>query len=105
MGFEAFLGNSKAVTAVREMLACGRVPGALLFAGPDGVGKKTLALMLAKALNCQKRLPGGDDFCGECPHCRKAEEFLTASREDLTRRRESKDAQKRTDGLLYSISS
>jgi len=101
MGFESFLGNTKAVTAVREILASGRVPGALLFAGLDGVGKKTLALMLAKALNCEKRPAGGDDFCGECPRCRKAEEFLTATRDDLSRRRESKDAQKRTDGLVY----
>jgi DNA polymerase-3 subunit delta' len=101
MGFDSFLGNTKAVSAVREMLASGRLPGALLFAGPDGVGKKTLALRLAKSLNCEKRPPGGDDCCGECPRCRKAEEFLTATRDDLRRRRESKDAQKRTDGLIY----
>ena len=101
MGFDSFLGNPKAVTAVREMLASGRVPGALLFAGPDGVGKKTLALRLAKSLNCEKRPPGGADFCGECPRCCKAEEFLTATRDDLARRRESKDAQKRTTGLVY----
>ena len=101
MGFESFLGNPKAVSAVREMIASGRVPGAMLFAGPDGVGKKTLAIMLAKSLNCEKYQSGGADFCGECPRCRKAEELLTATHDDLARRRESKDAQKRTDGLLY----
>ena len=98
MGFESFLGNAKAVTEVRGMLASGRVPGALLFAGPDGVGKKTLALMLAKALNCERC---ADDFCGECPRCRKAEQMLAATREDLARRRESKDSQKRVEGLVY----
>ncbi len=101
MGFDAFLGNSKAVTAVREMLAADRVPGGLLFAGPDGVGKKTLALMLAKALTCEKRPAAGDDFCGECARCRKADEFLASAREDLARRRDLKDAQRRLEGLIY----
>ena len=54
MGFDSFLGNPQAVAAVREMLANGRVPGALLFAGPEGVGKKTLALMMAKAMVCER---------------------------------------------------
>lgn len=98
MGFETFLGNAKAVAAVRDMLTSERVPGALLFTGPDGVGKKTLALMLAKALNCVERR---DDFCGACPLCHKAEEMLALTREDLARRRETKDAQKRVEGLVY----
>jgi DNA polymerase-3 subunit delta' len=98
MGFETFLGNSKALESVREMLNSGRVPGSLLFTGPEGVGKKTLALMLAKALNCDRQT---GDFCGECAACRKAEEMLGATREDLARRRESKDAQRRVEGLVY----
>ncbi len=101
MGFETFLGNTQAVTDVRGMLANNRVPGALLFAGPDGVGKKTLALMLARALNCERRAPGQDDFCGECARCRKAGEMLASTREDLDRRRAVKDATKRVDGLVY----
>ena len=98
MGFDTFIGNPKAVAALRGMLASGRMPGALLFAGQEGVGKKTLALMVAKALNCERR---ADDFCGECSRCRKAEEMLAATREDLARRRESKDTQKRVEGLVY----
>jgi DNA polymerase III gamma/tau subunit len=68
MGLVAFLGNPKAVASVREMVVNVRVPGALLFSGPEGVGKKTLALMLAKALNCE-RLSAQGDFCGECGRC------------------------------------
>jgi DNA polymerase-3 subunit delta' len=101
MGFDSFLGNAKAVQAVRDMLGRGRVPGSLLFTGPDGTGKKTLALMLAKALNCERRGPHGDDFCGECSHCRKSDEFVAAGSEDLARRRDIKDAQKRVEGLVY----
>ncbi|TAM84639.1 MAG: DNA polymerase III subunit delta' [Acidobacteria bacterium] len=101
MGFDSFLGNARAVQSVRDMLGRDRVPGSLLFAGPEGVGKKTLALMLAKALNCERRGPGHNDFCGECSHCRKADEFIAIGTEDLARRRDIKDAQKRTEGLVY----
>jgi DNA polymerase III delta prime subunit len=98
MGLSEFLGNPQAMAAMRAMLTSGRVPGAMLFTGPEGVGKKTLALMLAKALVCER---GQGDFCGECGRCRKAEEMLAATREDLARRRLIKDSQKRVDGLVY----
>ncbi len=101
MGFDSFLGNPTAARAVRDMLASDRTPGALLFAGPDGVGKKRLATMLARALNCERRSPGQSDFCGECARCRKAEEMLAAARDDLACRREIKDTQRRVEGLVY----
>ncbi|MDR3675210.1 MAG: hypothetical protein P4N24_06950 [Acidobacteriota bacterium] len=98
MGFDTFLGNARAVAAVREMLTGGRVPGSLLFTGPEGVGKKTLALMMAKALVCER---GGADFCDQCARCRKAEQIFAAEREDLARRRELKDSARRVEGLVY----
>ncbi len=52
------------------MLEAGRVPGALLFAGEEGVGKKLFALELAKALNCRTPVDGVD-ACGECSSCRR----------------------------------
>ena len=101
MGFDSFLGNAQAVQTVRDLLARGRMPGSLLFTGAEGTGKKTLALMLAKALNCERRGAQGGDFCGECSRCRKADEFLASGAEDLARRRSIKDAQKRVEGLVY----
>lgn len=98
MGFESFIGNPLAVATLREMLVTNRVPSSMLFSGPDGVGKKTLALMFAKALNCER---GGGNFCGECGHCRKSEEMIRAAGEDLARRRATKDATRRVEGLLY----
>ncbi len=98
MGFDSFIGNPQAVAAVREMLAADRVPGALLFAGPEGVGKKTLARMFAKAMVCER---GPSDFCDECPRCRKAEQMLAAGQEDLARRREIKESARRVEGLVY----
>src|SRR5207245_9987895 len=98
MGSDSFLDNRKALTEVRDMLAAGRAAGALLFSGPEGVGKKTLALMVAKALNCQRR---DGNFCGKCAHCLKCEEMLALTREDTERRRLIKDAQRRVEGLVY----
>lgn len=86
------------MAAVREMLTSGRVPGSLLFTGPEGVGKKTLALMLGKALVCAR---GGSDFCDQCARCRKAEQMIATAREDLARRRETKDSTRRVEGLVY----
>jgi DNA polymerase-3 subunit delta' len=98
MPFDSFIGNPKALASVREMVSGGRVPGSLLFSGPDGVGKKTLARMLAKALVCERNKV---DFCDACPRCRKAEQMFTAAEEDLARRREIKEAARRVEGLVY----
>jgi DNA polymerase-3 subunit delta' len=68
VSFADFLGNTRVVTALRGMLASERVPHAMLFSGPRGVGKFTLARMFAQAANCQRLR---DDFCGECEPCRK----------------------------------
>ena len=53
--FSRLIGNDEAKDALRRMLAAGRVPGALLFTGEEGIGKKLFALELAKALNCRNR--------------------------------------------------
>jgi len=68
MGFADFLGNERVVTALRGALRTGRVPHALLFSGPRGVGKFTLARMFAQAANCERLT---DDFCGECATCQR----------------------------------
>ena len=68
MPFAEFLGNPRNVTALRAMLASDRVPHAMLFAGPRGVGKFTLARLVAQAANCERLR---DDACGECDNCRR----------------------------------
>jgi len=68
MGFSEFVGNGRVVTALKGMLAAERVPSAMLFSGPRGTGKYTLARMFAQAANCERLR---DDFCGECATCKK----------------------------------
>jgi DNA polymerase III subunit delta' len=68
MGFSEFLGNERIVTALRAMLRRERPPSALLFTGPRGIGKYTLARMFAQAANCERL---NDDFCGECDSCKR----------------------------------
>ena len=53
------------------MLARQHFPHAMILAGPTGSGKYTLALMLAKAMNCLRppKTDGLPDFCGKCSNC------------------------------------
>jgi DNA polymerase III delta' subunit len=66
MGFDNILGNSRVKKILRLALQKNRLPNSLLFYGPEGVGKRSLALSLAKAVNCERRR---DDACGECTTC------------------------------------
>ncbi len=71
--FDSLIGNERAKEILRRMLRQGRVPGALLFAGEDGLGKKSFALELARALNCRDRR--GEEGCGVCPACQRIGKF------------------------------
>ena len=51
-------------------IASGRLPQALLFEGPPGVGKQRLALWLAQALVCERAGGKAGEGCGECQHCK-----------------------------------
>ncbi|HEX6510552.1 MAG TPA: DNA polymerase III subunit [Chloroflexota bacterium] len=61
------IGHQKAVETLAGAVADNRLPHAVLITGPAEIGKTTLALELAKTLNCV----GADPPCGRCVHCRQ----------------------------------
>ncbi len=68
MQFKEVIGQSTVKQQLKKMLAEGRIPHALLFAGPEGSGKLPMALALAQRLLCKNVTPEGE-ACGECPAC------------------------------------
>lgn len=71
MAFSDFHGNPETVRHLREMLLRNRFPQAMILTGASGSGKYTLALMVAKAMNCLSPIMtnGLPDFCGVCANC------------------------------------
>jgi DNA polymerase III subunit delta' len=63
------LGHERIKGLLARALSQGRLPPSLLLAGPEGVGKKTLALTVARALVCEK---GSGDACDACAGCSRA---------------------------------
>src|SRR5215813_3722141 len=90
--FDQLSGNQRVKQILQRMLESDRLPGALLFSGEEGIGKKLFALELARALNCRtphKSLESGVSSresglqtadsglrtllqgCGECSACKR----------------------------------
>jgi len=65
--FENIQGHNTTKTYLQSMVAVNALPSCLLFHGPVGVGKRSLALELAKRLNCT----GGKTAGCTCPSCKK----------------------------------
>jgi DNA polymerase III subunit delta' len=110
--FSDFYGNSEAIHRLREMLARDRFPHGVILTGPQGAGKYSLALMLARAMNCQGigksetgylAADGLPDFCGRCENCRRvaeAEDLEARFAEAVETREGLRETDKRETRLL-----
>jgi DNA polymerase-3 subunit gamma/tau len=68
--FASVAVQSHVSNTLKGAIARGRVAHGYLLCGPRGVGKTTLARVLAMALNCQNRTPDGEP-CGVCDSCQR----------------------------------
>jgi DNA polymerase-3 subunit delta' len=105
MPFSTFHGNSGVVHRLREALARDRFPHAAILAGPQGAGKYTLALMLARTMNCLQSPKTDDlpDFCGVCENCRRigeADDLDARFAEAVEAREGLRDTDKRETRIL-----
>lgn len=80
MSWEEIRGQDSAISFLKNVLIKGKLSGAYLFVGPEGVGKRLTAKNFAKVLNCQRRLVPqraqvSFDCCDECPSCLKVDSF------------------------------
>ncbi|MFN0110792.1 MAG: DNA polymerase III subunit delta' [Blastocatellia bacterium] len=76
MSFAQLIGNDRNKELLRRLLSNKRISATMIFAGPDGVGKRQFALTLAKAANCLKAPADSfaTDSCDECAVCRRIDE-------------------------------
>src|SRR3990172_11574183 len=69
-GFKGIVGEAREIGILKGSISSKRVAHALLFAGPEGIGKRLVARAFAKALNCVlPRLDEDVDSCGACRDC------------------------------------
>lgn len=73
MPWHSVRGHDRVVDELRGALSQGRFPHALLFVGPDGIGKTTFARKLAQALLCERAAESALDPCEQCPSCLQIE--------------------------------
>lgn len=97
-------GQDAAVARLRQAVRHDRVRHAFLVAGPDGVGKTTLAQALAQVLCCQDR-PAPDLACGRCLTCRKIARGVHPDVQTFGLERQATMAETKTKNTTLTIES
>ncbi len=99
--FEDVVGQPHIVTTIKNSIRFNRIAHAYLFTGPRGVGKTSLARIIAKAMNCI----GGprEEPCGECENCRAIDSgsFVDVIEIDAASTRGIDDIRELTETVRY----
>ena len=100
--FSEMVGQEHVRRALSNALEADRVHHAFLFTGTRGVGKTTIARILAKCLNCEVRV--GPEPCGVCSACREIDEgrFVDLIEVDAASRTKVDDTRELLDNVQYA---
>src|SRR5215467_5896983 len=100
--FAELIGQEHVRRALVNALQTGRVHHAILFTGTRGVGKTTIARILAKSLNCETGMTATP--CGKCSACREIDEgrFVDLIEVDAASRTKVDDTRELLDNVQYA---
>lgn len=100
--FADVVGQEHVLTALANGLSLGRIHHAYLFSGTRGVGKTSIARLLAKGLNCETGITA--TLCGVCDNCREIEQgrFVDLIEIDAASRTKVEDTRDLLDNVQYA---
>ncbi|EBS7045316.1 DNA polymerase III subunit gamma/tau [Salmonella enterica] len=100
--FADVIGQEHVLTALANGLSLGRIHHAYLFSGTRGVGKTSIARLLAKGLNCETGITATP--CGVCDNCREIEQgrFVDLIEIDAASRTKVEDTRDLLDNVQYA---
>lgn len=100
--FADVVGQQHVLTALANGLSLGRIHHAYLFSGTRGVGKTSIARLLAKGLNCETGITATP--CGVCDNCREIEQgrFVDLIEIDAASRTKVEDTRDLLDNVQYA---
>src|ERR1700682_4976607 len=100
--FAEMVGQEHVLRALGNALDTGKVHHAFLFTGTRGVGKTTIARILAKSLNCETGVSSNP--CGVCSACRMidAGRFIDLNEGDAASRTKGDDTRELLDNVQYA---
>ncbi|MGK9173974.1 DNA polymerase III subunit gamma/tau [Yokenella regensburgei] len=100
--FASVVGQEHVLTALANGLTSGRIHHAYLFSGTRGVGKTSIARLLAKGLNCETGITATP--CGVCDNCREIEQgrFVDLIEIDAASRTKVEDTRDLLDNVQYA---